>query len=191
VSEGNFETGAADLTPIAIKAKKAKPDAIVLCATSLGDFTNIAKALKSQGEDAPVLATAAALNPTFKGLAKGAADDWVATGFRSFFYSGDNQGDPAMIKFIQENSAQGGKDDLLTATALFYDAVNIWAEGVKRAKSFDSAKVAQAIEGITGYKGILGTANFSADNHDGLDPNAMAMGKPAVTNENGLYELGG
>jgi branched-chain amino acid transport system substrate-binding protein len=189
VNKASFATASPDLTPIAIQAKNAHPQAVLVCATALADFSTIAKALHSEGVNVPVLATAAALNPTFGAVTKDTATTWSATGFRSFFYSGSGGGDPRIVKFIHDDDQIGGKDDLLTATALFYDAVNIWAQGVKMANSFDPQKVAAAIEQIKNYQGLLGVANFSPTQHDGLNPNAMAMGIPTKINKNGLYQL--
>lgn len=189
VSKATFATGSPDLTPVAIQAKNAHPQAILVCATALGDFSTLATALKNEGVTVPVLATAAALNPTFASVTKGNATNWSATGFRSFFYSGGGAGSPAIIKLIHNNDQIGGKDDLLIATALFYDAVNIWAEGVKTAKSFDPQKVTAALNHVTNYQGVLGVTNYSPTQHLGLNLNAMGMGVPGKVNKYGLYEL--
>jgi branched-chain amino acid transport system substrate-binding protein len=55
------------------------------------------------------------------------------------------------------------------------DAFLIWADAVKRAGSFDKAKVRDAIEQTKGFVGTGGVVNMSASDHLGLDISAFKM----------------
>jgi branched-chain amino acid transport system substrate-binding protein len=55
------------------------------------------------------------------------------------------------------------------------DAFMIWAEAVKRAGTFDKARVRDAIEQTKGFVGTGGVVNMSATDHLGLDISAFKM----------------
>jgi branched-chain amino acid transport system substrate-binding protein len=48
------------------------------------------------------------------------------------------------------------------------DAVNLMAEAVKKAGGTDKAKVRDAFESITGFWGVAGQYNYSAEDHQGI-----------------------
>ncbi|MBU6496926.1 MAG: ABC transporter substrate-binding protein [Rhodospirillales bacterium] len=56
-----------------------------------------------------------------------------------------------------------------------YTAFEIWVDAVKRAGSFDKAKVRDAIEQTKGFVGISGIVNMSPTDHMGLDVSAARL----------------
>ena len=56
-----------------------------------------------------------------------------------------------------------------------WDAVMITAAAIQKAKSFEGAKVRDALETVTGFQGTTGVYNFSAANHQGITVNPFAL----------------
>ncbi len=65
------------------------------------------------------------------------------------------------------------------------DAFHLWADAVKRAGSFDKAKVRDALEQTKGLTGTCGIVNMTAEDHLGLDLAAFKM----VEVRNGAWVL--
>ncbi len=67
------------------------------------------------------------------------------------------------------------KENVSTFGGHAYDAVLIFVEGLKKAKSFDKEKVREAIENIKGLVGTAGIFTFSSQDHNGLGMDAFEM----------------
>ena len=67
------------------------------------------------------------------------------------------------------------KEDVSTFGGHAYDALTILVAGIKKAGSFDKAKVRTAIENMKGFAGTGGVFNFSASDHNGLQKDAFTM----------------
>ncbi|TAK48211.1 MAG: ABC transporter substrate-binding protein [Xanthobacteraceae bacterium] len=70
---------------------------------------------------------------------------------------------------------EANKADVSTFGGHAYDGLMIWVDAVKRAGSFDKAKVRDEIEKTKGYVGTGGIVNMSATDHMGLDLSAFRM----------------
>ena len=66
-----------------------------------------------------------------------------------------------------------------------YDAFTLLVEGIKKAGSFDTDKVRDAIENLKGVAGTAGMFNMSPEDHNGLDMSSFAM----ITVKNGKFTL--
>jgi branched-chain amino acid transport system substrate-binding protein len=77
------------------------------------------------------------------------------------------------------------KEDASTFGGHAYDSLTILKAAIEGAKSADPDKIAQAIEGIKGLSGTAGIFGFSADDHNGLQADAIVM----VTVKKGRFVL--
>jgi branched-chain amino acid transport system substrate-binding protein len=77
------------------------------------------------------------------------------------------------------------KEDASTFGGHAYDSLNILKTAIEAAKSTDPDKVAAAIEGIKGLSGTGGVFSFSAEDHNGLQPDSIVM----VTVKKGKFVL--
>ena len=55
------------------------------------------------------------------------------------------------------------------------DAIRLYAQAVRRARSFEREKIRRALESTDGYIGANGVVKMSAKDHLGLDFNAYRM----------------
>lgn len=77
------------------------------------------------------------------------------------------------------------KSDASTFGGYARDAFFLWVDAVKRAGSFDKAKVRDAIEQTKGLTGTCGIVNMTAEDHLGLDLTAFKM----IEVKNGAWTL--
>jgi len=77
------------------------------------------------------------------------------------------------------------KEDASTFGGHAYDSLAIIKAAIESAKSADPAKIAAAIEGVKGLSGTAGIFGFSAQDHNGLQPDAIVM----VTVKKGKFVL--
>ena len=66
-----------------------------------------------------------------------------------------------------------------------WDAVQITAKAIEKAKSYEGAKVRDALETITGFQGTTGIYNMSPTQHQGITVNPFLLaqivnGRPVV-----------
>ena len=62
------------------------------------------------------------------------------------------------------------------ANSPYYDFLHVLKMAIEGEKSFEPEKVKKALDSIKGYKGLLGTINFTPENHTaiGIDDIALA-----------------
>jgi branched-chain amino acid transport system substrate-binding protein len=77
------------------------------------------------------------------------------------------------------------KEDASTFGGHAYDALHILKAAIESAKSAEPEKIAAAIEGIKGLSGTGGVFSFSAEDHNGLQPDSIVM----VTVKKGKFVL--
>jgi branched-chain amino acid transport system substrate-binding protein len=77
------------------------------------------------------------------------------------------------------------KEDASTFGGHAYDSLTILRAAIEGAKSSEPDKIAQAIEGIKGLSGTAGIFGFSAEDHNGLQADAIVM----VTVKKGKFVL--
>lgn len=81
--------------------------------------------------------------------------------------------------------AERYKSEASTFGGYARDAFFLWVDAVKRAKSFDKAKVRDALEATKGLPGTCGVINMSAEDHLGLDLSAFKV----IEVKNGAWTL--
>jgi branched-chain amino acid transport system substrate-binding protein len=143
----SYTTGQADLSPLAIRLKELKVDA-VLVSMLVGDAAKLARDLQIQGVKAPVLANALIYPGTFPQVtAKSVGADaaqWHVVGYAT---NDASTGDPARYKsFVERYIAEVNKDAALAQfqppnvanTSIGYDVIYIVADLLRR-KGVDGA----------------------------------------------------
>jgi branched-chain amino acid transport system substrate-binding protein len=77
------------------------------------------------------------------------------------------------------------KEDASTFGGHAYDSLLILKAAIESAKSAEPDKVAAAMEGVKNFSGMAGVFSFSAEDHNGLSPDAIVM----VTVKKGKFVL--
>ncbi len=190
-----FTSGASDFSPMAIRLKDLKPDA-VLAAILSGDAARFARELQIQNVTTPIMNTQVVYPGVFPQVAVKSvgeqAKQWYTVGQASNDMA---TGDAAKYKsFVTRYNAAIAKDEQLNQfqppnvsnAALGYDAVIILADAARKAGIDGNTPIADArtklMEGINAtktYKG-LNAISFNADG-DGNSPVGILQVDPATS----------
>ncbi|WP_062234727.1 ABC transporter substrate-binding protein [Fictibacillus sp. FJAT-27399] len=73
------------------------------------------------------------------------------------------KGDKKIETFVNAYKTKFGDKPDAYYSAATYDAVNLYAEGVKKAKTLDNKKVNDALHSISNYQGVMGSISFQED----------------------------
>jgi branched-chain amino acid transport system substrate-binding protein len=113
--------------------------------------------LRRRGVQAPVLGSDALATPTFLKVGGAAVEGTVLpTAFHP------ESSAPEVRSFVEAFRRRYGRDPDVGA-ALGYDAVRVLAEGIRAAHSAAPDKVAAALHGLKGWKGVTGAFTFGQD----------------------------
>ena len=133
-----------------------KPD-VILAPVYYREVALIARQAKEAGVKAPLLGGDGWDSPNVLELAGGALDGC----YMSNHYS-EAQGGRIIQKFVADYQAKfHAKPNALAA--LGYDAMNMYAEAVKRAGGTDKAKVRDELAATKGFRGVTGTITMDAE----------------------------
>lgn len=91
-------------------------------------------------------------------------------GLYTFSWVNYENPDPETKTFVDKYRAKYGEVPPFLATPV-WDGMFIYKAAVEKAKSFDKAKVAEALESLQ-YKGVAGQYNLTKENHTGISPDA-------------------
>jgi len=168
-----------DMLPVAQKLKASNPD-IILMFTLMADGARILKALEKMDYLPPKVAIqgyAATALPAFRDLAGATAKGvWALAPYNST-YSKKDPGLPEVVALAKKVEAaypgEKGKDINLFTIFSYYDCAQLIRAGVGKAKSLDADKIKVALESLKNYKGAQANYDFSATDHEGLDPSKL------------------
>ena len=95
---------------------------------------------------------------------------------KNFTFNNQNPLPTAANRFMDEVIRRHGlnRSSILSNSAHWYDAVYIYAEAVKTAKSIEKEKVKAAMENLR-YRGITAEIAFSPTDHEALETKDMTM----------------
>jgi len=163
------ESGAIDLTPQVTKLRDAGADALLLLNTSTPDQIAGIKARNATNWDVPVLGFSTLATPAVTSAVGAAAMNKVYAGqaYQRMTVTGAT---PATKDFITALKKKLGVSSLTTdaqQSAVGYDAVMMWADAVKKTKSFDADKIRQYRE-ANPYSGVANQYVYDAKRHDGV-----------------------
>jgi len=161
VGEDYPKLGATDFSSFITKIQAANPE-IVYSAEFAGDLITFLTQAKSAGlvgkDTSPKLIGLFDVD-TLRNLGSGAPNGAFAYGRAPFFAIKTAKMDTFVSAFkAQYNVAPSDW------AVMAYDAVNLWAEGVKKAGTFDAEKVADALSGTT-FDSVRGQLTIRAIDH--------------------------
>jgi len=183
-----FSQDETDFSPIMLKIKQSRADALIL-GTHLGLYASRAvTAMKNLDFDPQVLGVAGLVNYTYPDLARGAADGSIFVSFRNWSHLPADQWPSAVRAFYDryvetylpdgERSATGAYRAYST-NFLTYDMVRIWASAVAKAGSAEPADVVKVLNTDFSYPAddsVIGVSyRYSSTDHDGIEPGDLYM----------------
>ena len=162
--ERGYASSAVDYKAQLLKTKQLNPDVVYVPGYER-DSAHIMKQAKKMG-----------ITSTFLG-----GDGWEITMYKfggdaiddSYFSSHWHRDDTREISqnYVMRFEKEYGKADIF---ALSYDAVNVLADAIKRAKSTDSQKIQQALANTKNFPGITGNITFD-ENGDPINKAAVIL----------------
>jgi ABC-type branched-subunit amino acid transport system substrate-binding protein len=100
------------------------------------------------------------------------------TMYRSLMWTDSKSPGPKQVEFAKKVAAfpDGKGSGVPIANAPYYDFLHLLKVVIEGEKSFEPEKVKKAMDNVKGYQGLLGTLNFTPDNHTaiGIDDIALA-----------------
>ena len=101
------------------------------------------------------------------------------TMYRSLMWTDTTSPGPRQVAFAKKVAAfypEGKGSGVPVANSPYYDFLHVLKMAIEGEKSFEPEKVKKALDSIKGYQGLLGTINFTPENHTaiGIDDIALA-----------------
>ncbi|MFK5952179.1 MAG: ABC transporter substrate-binding protein [Desulfobacterium sp.] len=175
VQAESFGAKDTDTTVQLTKIKSAAPEAIVCWGTNPGPAV-VAKNVKQLKLNMPLYQSHGVASPKFIELAGEAAEGiMLPTG--KILVTGLLADDDVQKKILEEYQADyyaKYKGNVSGFGGYAFDAVNLLAKALKGSGG-DKNKIRQALESMKNHVGATGEFNFSAQDHNGLSPNAFVM----------------
>jgi branched-chain amino acid transport system substrate-binding protein len=180
VATGTFEPGAVSVTSQLQAVAAAKPQALIVWSTGAAAAVAI-KAVTQLHLDLPVSTTNGNLTYAFLGrVADYLPPTFLIPATQDFWWEQSDRPAPAPAleeAFHRDFRARfGAEPDFGPGVA--YDAVSVLADALSR-NGGDPTTLQQTLEHSTGVVGVVGTYDFSPDNHRGLDIDDVAMVRAA------------
>ena len=166
-----FNPADVDVTAQLNQIKATNPDAII--GWALGKPLGVVlKGAKQLGITVPIITSHGNLSPGFiESIAEVQPGPLYMFGTKDLIWRDVPDSDPqkAVITAMQtKHQAKYGKEGGI-GTGTGYDSLMILSEAIKKSGSTEPMKIVEAIEGIKNLVGVVGTYNFSQQDHRGLD----------------------
>ncbi|MDW7644487.1 MAG: ABC transporter substrate-binding protein [Desulfuromonadales bacterium] len=176
--EESFGPRDTDMTAQLTRAKNAKPQAII-CWTTGPAGAIVAKNKAQLGIDLPLFQCHGLPDPKYIELAGAAAegDRMPATKLMVVDELDDSDPQKAVIQEFIRLYKEKGYDKqfpINTHSGYAWDAIMILANAMKKVGT-EPAALRKAIEETTGYVGVSGIYNLTAEDHNGLGVDSMVM----------------
>lgn len=159
------------------KLKENTPDALIYTGDAV-EGAEVASELRKLGLGVPMVGSEDLMAPEYVSLGPEAAGTVVYGGFNA------NSADPKVRAFVEKYTERFGKPPSRLA-ALSYDAYNMLAEAIERAKSMRPSHVREALLSIKDFHGVTGPASISEDGEAVKEPYIFELMKK----ENGEYDF--
>lgn len=175
VDEESFGSKDTDMTVQLTKIRTSAAQAIVCWGTNPGP-AQVAKNVQQLGITLPLFMSHGVADQTFLDQAGPAADGIILPAVKLIVAKDLSNSDPqkrVLLQYDKEFQAKFNRSaDHYGGHA--WDALNIIVTALKKVGD-DRSKLRDEIEKTKNFVGIGGIFNYSADDHDGLSPNACAM----------------
>jgi ABC-type branched-subunit amino acid transport system substrate-binding protein len=100
------------------------------------------------------------------------------TMYRSLMWTATESPGPRQVAFAKKVAtyAEAKGSGVTVANSPYYDFLHVLKMVIEGEKSFEPEKIKRALDNVKGYAGLLGTINFSPENHTaiGIDDIALA-----------------
>jgi branched-chain amino acid transport system substrate-binding protein len=179
VAAESFQATDSDMTAQLINIKTASPDAIV-CWTIGKAGSIVAKNIKQLGIQVPLFQCHGLPDPKYIELAGKASEGNIMPSTKLMVASQLPDTDPqkkVILEFVRLYKDVFHYDQqfpINTHSGYAWDAIYIVANAMKKAGT-DNEKLRDAIEKTTGYVGVSGTYNITAEDHNGLGLDSMVL----------------
>lgn len=179
VAAESFQATDSDMTAQLINIKTASPDAIV-CWTIGKAGSIVAKNVKQLGIQVPLFQCHGLPDPKYIELAGKASEGNIMPSTKLMVASQLPDTDPQkkviqeFIRLYTDVFHYDKQFPINTHSGYAWDAIYIVANAMKKAGT-DNEKLRDAIEKTTGYVGVSGTYNITAEDHNGLGLDSMVL----------------
>lgn len=164
----SFKPGDTDLTAQMVNIRRLEPDVVYVIGTS-NELGPLLKQLRNNGYSGYVMAEMTIGNPETQEVAGKATDKVLfATSYLMPLKSPDEIVEPLVHKFLVDFQKEYGRMLQSEVGYRCYDAVQIIAEGIRRAGSTDGTKMRDAIRSIKGFEALAGEYDFTGGTGEGL-----------------------
>ncbi|MGK7345134.1 MAG: ABC transporter substrate-binding protein [Candidatus Nitrospinota bacterium M3_3B_026] len=159
------------------KLKENTPDALIYTGDAM-EGAEVVTELRKLGLGIPLVGSEDLMVSEYTSIGPKAAGTVVYGGFNA------NSADPKVRTFVEKYIKRFGKPPSRLA-ALSYDAYNMLAEAIERAKSMRPSHVREALLSIKDFHGVTGPTSISEDGEAVKDPYIFELMKK----ENGKYDF--
>jgi branched-chain amino acid transport system substrate-binding protein len=178
VTTQKFEATDTNMTAQGTKVKEANPDVVIVWATP-PSASNVAKSIKQVGLTIPQIQSHGIGNMTFIDQAGDAANGVVFPIGKLLVAEGLPDSDPqkaVLTQYVKDYEAKYGPRSTFGGYGL--DAIAMVATALEKCGDNPTPQaIRDQLEKITDFKGISGVFNMSAQDHNGLQENALVMVK--------------
>jgi branched-chain amino acid transport system substrate-binding protein len=166
-----------DMTPQLTKIRATPAQAVICWGTGPAPAI-VAKNMKQLGFTIPLIQSHGAASKKFIEYAGDAAAGIILPAGKIAVYQDLPDSDPqkAVIKNYVEKYEATFKAPVSGFGGYAYDAVNLLALAISKAGT-DGTKIVQELQNIKNFPGVSGVFNLSAEDHNGLGPDAFVMVK--------------
>ncbi len=174
-----IEANDVDMTPQLTRLKNAGADALILVANA-APGAQMMKARERMGWKVPVVSHWGISGGRFNELVGPTAGDAHFVQTYSFYGDLNPTGKKVLADMVAKFGVKGPSDVLApVGTANAYDAMNLLARAIEKAKSTDGEAIRKAMYQIDDYAGLIKTYKkpFGPDDHEGLTPDDYIMVK--------------
>ncbi len=176
VSDQSYKMFDNDMTVQLTKLKEARAEALLLTSVA-ADAASIRRAAAQIGYFPVMIGPSSEASLAFVNIARELVDGfYVVNNVDSYNVAKAPRIDAFFKKYeLLNKEFRYGFSTVGGGIVQSYDAIYVLVKAIETARSTDSTAVRNALEGITGFKGLSGTINFSKFNHEGLGPDVLHL----------------
>ena len=158
VAQESFKQGDKTIANVVSRVNAKKSDVIAICTVTQADLPTFMSGIRSLGNKTPIVSPWSA-DGTFWTTPQ--VKNFYVITFASVFGDDPNQAVKSLISKMKQKGQAPTTGGFITGA----EAVDAIAEAVKKAGSTDGAKLADVIEGLSGFETDYGKVSFSSDFH--------------------------